>query len=1002
MAANDNSRYVTCELDDLNLFDQVINTPQHQQQQQPQLSPINNGIMGGPLSEDYDPTLLLQQFAGTSSPYTTAAAACNNNDSNNNNNRHNQYQMSNHSYRHHQQPHHPLHHQANASAAQQLINNIAQQQQQQAAQQHQHHQQQQQQQQQQQHQHTHTLRTPPYQQQQLAYRGHNQQRSLNNNNNNNNSSNSNSNNSTNPTAIPPYGLVNSHGAPNPALIRTNVQQQLAAFQQQQQQIQRQQQQQRAARAALIAADYEPHNLHSSCTTSLPMDALTTMFGGNSSNSCSNNNIAGGTSCSPSSNSNNNNSHLVHNNNSNNQNKINNNTNDVPVPLPLPPPQAPSREATPPPPQWLEELSITVSGLSLEPMKGSVVMERLRAKIKDVTARFLPCVDFLVACQQDLRKGLMFATQKRLIRRAYRDTLTPKQFYQKYILHLPQRFLMSNRHVMAANHLRDAFDELQNLSAQARNAERQDCEAMKNIFLGGMKDGESWGLRKWLSKYGGALQICTDLELILSACQKLDKEADSTKKLAGLMRPMAKKALEKLKSGVPQSYQEVSTAHPYLPFFHRLEAALRSMSNFDPEDDDVICLDDSDDDSVHEVDPPPKKKAAAGSASASKPVAMKRQHSSQGSADRSDRHAKANFQTSSLTKMIPVARLVANDNDDDHHHDDSDSDSDIEVIGVKPAAGNKTTGDGSVSSLDTANWNCSGCSTENAAGVPICGGCKMSRDFMNDLMKFPAFEDVMNVKTGLSDNEDDDASDVIRGFDFGDNSSDGKKLTNDVLKGLEPPAQKARAVPSHSDAMQMASDLDSLADVFEIGQHANIRPRNAPVQAGVFWDGPRYGNALRIFSQLLRMPESVHFLEPVDTTESQYQYPPYLSVIKNPLCFRDICASLIPENFNNLDFDSGRDGILNVEGLSFWNMWCGEDLLQALDLVLLNSLAYGKVSAALRSPQRSETNRLRKTLWNGINEIIQAQFGTNKELIKQHSPTKRGETSGFVIHKNSCR
>eukprot|EP00550_Attheya_septentrionalis_P011912 CAMPEP_0198302624 /NCGR_PEP_ID=MMETSP1449-20131203/55954_1 /TAXON_ID=420275 /ORGANISM="Attheya septentrionalis, Strain CCMP2084" /LENGTH=85 /DNA_ID=CAMNT_0044005041 /DNA_START=14 /DNA_END=268 /DNA_ORIENTATION=- len=59
--------------------------------------------------------------------------------------------------------------------------------------------------------------------------------------------------------------------------------------------------------------------------------------------------------------------------------------------------------------------------------------------------------------------------------------------------------------------------------------------------------------------------------------------------------MAKQASNRLKNDVPQAYQEVSSAHPYLPFFHRLESCLSRLSNFDPEDDDVICIDDEDDD-----------------------------------------------------------------------------------------------------------------------------------------------------------------------------------------------------------------------------------------------------------------------------------------------------------------------------------------------------------------------------------------------------------------------
>ena len=61
------------------------------------------------------------------------------------------------------------------------------------------------------------------------------------------------------------------------------------------------------------------------------------------------------------------------------------------------------------------------------------------------------------------------------------------------------------------------------------------------------------------------------------------------------------------------------------------------------------------------------------------------------------------------------------------------------------------------------------------------------------------------------------------------------------------------------------------------------------------------------------------MDPIEHTHQNLR-PPYTSVVKNPLCFREIVSSLIPENFNNLEFNSGRDCILPVEGLSFWNMW----------------------------------------------------------------------------------
>ena len=129
------------------------------------------------------------------------------------------------------------------------------------------------------------------------------------------------------------------------------------------------------------------------------------------------------------------------------------------------------------------------------------------------------------------------------------------------------------------------------------------DGMKSRFLGGMRDNESWGLRKWLSKNGGAMKICNDIELIWGALRDLPRTETTTRELADALRPKAKRAFEQLVNGVPKAYQEISNAHPYLPFFHRLEGALRNLSEFDPDDDGIIVIDDSDDDDVQEIQPP---------------------------------------------------------------------------------------------------------------------------------------------------------------------------------------------------------------------------------------------------------------------------------------------------------------------------------------------------------------------------------------------------------------
>jgi len=85
------------------------------------------------------------------------------------------------------------------------------------------------------------------------------------------------------------------------------------------------------------------------------------------------------------------------------------------------------------------------------------------------------------------------------------------------------------------------------------------------------------------------------------------------------------------------------------------------------------------------------------------------------------------------------------------------------------------------------------------------------------------------------------------------------------------------------------------------------------------------------------------------------------------------------------------------------MWRGSDLLQAVDLVFLNSLAYGKICGEGRSRNRSTTNDLRKQLWNQIQETVNACIDSDDaERKRQCTPTRRSETSGFVVEKRKGR
>jgi hypothetical protein len=136
--------------------------------------------------------------------------------------------------------------------------------------------------------------------------------------------------------------------------------------------------------------------------------------------------------------------------------------------------------------------------------------------------------------------------------------------------------------------------------------------------------------------------------------------------------------------------------------------------------------------------------------------------------------------------------------------------------------------------------------------------------------------------------------------------------------------------------------------------------------------------------LLRDQDVDYFVDlPNDMELVKKGKPMFSAMVKHPLCFRDIVKALL-----------GDGKLPSVPSLKTWNMWKGVHLLQAMDLVLVNHLAYqGKV----RTKERSDTNRLRRTLWDPIHSTV-ASFTSNDEEKRRLTPPRRGETSGFVIYK----
>ena len=136
---------------------------------------------------------------------------------------------------------------------------------------------------------------------------------------------------------------------------------------------------------------------------------------------------------------------------------------------------------------LNTFTMRVENLSIEDMTAKEVLDKINTRTDEVITLFLPCCDFLVQCQQELRAGLAVATKKRYNSRGgYQNNMTNRQFYNTYIANLPNKFLRQNQPIMPTAAIQSALKGVQNLCADAKRAERSGCEAMKvsHHFSGG--------------------------------------------------------------------------------------------------------------------------------------------------------------------------------------------------------------------------------------------------------------------------------------------------------------------------------------------------------------------------------------------------------------------------------------------------------------------------------------------------------------------------------------
>ena len=739
---------------------------------------------------------------------------------------------------------------------------------------------------------------------------------------------------------------------------------------------------------------------------------------------------------------------------------------------------------------LEQVSLTVTAVSLSPLSGNEVVRHIRTKTDDVITRFLPCVDFLVNCQQELRQGLQMAQRSRGRghhgrRGGNLGGMTPRQFHITYVAPLPQRFERHNESIMAGTHLRTARTTLEGLVREANGAIPQGCDHVKNTFLGGMRENQSWGLRKWLSKHGGAGSICNDLEEVMRHVKGLNKEEDTTKRLAGMLRPIAKQAHDRLKKDVPAAYQEQSSAHPYLPFFHRLEACLKQMATYDPEEDDVICLDDSEDEDDEIKVVVPKMVVSTPNAAGSSAVRKRggattpakqslvkpAKRKSEEDVDMSDtkrsrigtddyffgggegtttnNNAVKSEEKASPKKVKEEPEIICLDSSDEEDGNDdlqqqqadNTAATKVETTGglndfleelghaslTPPLAPAAAAGVGTVStqgyqfgqtqmksaqeqqqqhshtttagSIDapTNQWRCNQCTFLNESFAAKCVMCNdddsagggNSSDELAQFLGGSSF-----LEGGMSNHS------------FSETGSGTISRKNSVVD-VAAAATGNSLDEASTDAQQQQNHALQSADARELEQLAThitndgSLPKQAHRNIDIFWGTmdtlPRL---LLLFRGILQRSASLRLLEPVDECSlSLAGLPAYRDVVRHPLCFHEIISSLSRSEdavkFPHLTMrlSTGKLTAHKGNGLGKWNMWNGVHLIEAIDLVLLNAIAYSKHGG---SHGTKATEILRSMLWDGVNGILKEKL-EGKER-KTHTPTKRRRDSTFVVVK----